>query len=331
MARKLNQQKVLPARIATVNTFQYFIVGRRLGIERDVDANAVIVAGVLLLTKRFWGHDMGKNKATIREKLLDLAAVASDGRDVDPLTYRELCDPSSGVEKNARQIAQAFECIGVNNCKLLKSDIERVVQGGSPEFFLSHHRWAHLYRKRRGISEDKSESESEDISEIWAGLEKQMEKHAKEYEKYGVSRAMLDDGFACPYEHQYFYKTEEWQKTAKARRAIAGYQCKRCGTSDEVLEVHHGKPIISVMSKPWARFAVNFAGWNLSVLCSECHRQYHDKTVRDDTHFHKADSEKVDAEKEHFRKLKKYHDELGGCAFCDAKIAERYPPDGEWT
>lgn len=66
-----------------------------------------------------------------------------------------------------------------------------------------------------------------------------------------------------------------WQKLRLKRLEGAKWTCERCGSETKELHVHHRAYVRG--REPW-----EYEGWELSVLCDQCHHDWHDPELQRD-------------------------------------------------
>lgn len=249
--------------------------------------------------------------------LADLASSASDDTDMS-----HLVESFAGVN-SLSEVRLIFRKEGIRWGDILEKDVIAILSGSSPQYFVHWQIIAERYRATRGILTPAPISTgvitSAELTQI--GM-RELERINNLSKRYGVSDIQWKTGYACFKEQQYFYSTREWQNRSKVARFIAGYQCKKCGVRGVKLHTHHLSPIITVYD---LNFGLNFAGWNLRVLCEQCHKLFHDNTVRDPFgyDFLPASDVEVKIEKSQLKVHQVWHDE--NCMFCKNRIADLYP------
>lgn len=135
-------------------------------------------------------------------------------------------------------------------------------------------------------------------------------------------------GFACRAEMQEFYASEEWQCKAKVTRYLWHNRCRVCQRFNVELHAHHESPIMSAYHHN-ARY--NFLDDNLWALCKECHKEFHDKTVRGFGRYYRfTDAAEVQVEKDILRLLQIAHDEVKLCPHCYGYQPGWYERYAQW-
>lgn len=115
------------------------------------------------------------------------------------------------------------------------------------------------------------------MSSYWKDLyflrkKRKRRKNSKRYKKSEKDRESKSSGGVTiknlrSMSYRSYLKGAHWKKTAKRRRALAGWKCEECGATRCVLEVHH---------LTYARRGRERMG-DLQVLCSVCHHEVHRK------------------------------------------------------
>lgn len=149
--------------------------------------------------------------------------------------------------------------------------------------------------------------------ELW---EKENALRQAELQQYGVPvTSFLGNGWACPREQERFYKTDAWRRCSAAQRYIWNYKCTRCGLRGVGLHVHHLMPIQTGYTH---NFSLNFSPWKLTLLCENCHRDYHRRAVRGHGSSEYDIVGEADARKDKafIRQAWKVVHELGRCEYC---------------
>lgn len=115
-------------------------------------------------------------------------------------------------------IRELYERDGVRWSPLVEHDVNQVLSGSSPDYFLSDFAFADLYRERRSICL------VEPVARFVPGWEtaeltrKYLACIQKQHELLGVSLWQYGRGYACFAEAKSFYESAEWQNKAKAVR-----------------------------------------------------------------------------------------------------------------
>lgn len=240
----------------------------------------------------------------------DLAALASNiSMGVDIYANME----NFGYWGSFEDAKRIFVAYGIRWNSIVEHDVNLVIGGNDPEYFMPTQEWVDLYRSDYhiryqapsggtvyGSETIKHRSISELIAEI--------QQHADESYK--------TMGWACPVEQKFFYRTPEWERRAKAARYASDYACDTCGETKKALHVHHEGPIISAYHY---NFDNNFAYWKLTVLCESCHKRTHSHSIRDvfGVGYVGASYEDMKDQREWLRKSwAEYHDN-GECKWCN--------------
>lgn len=210
-------------------------------------------------------------------------------------------------------VKEAYALDGVRWGPLVEHDVNLVLSGYQHEYFLHWQQWEKLYRVNHSILYKSPESKFVYGKDTFRHISSFADEI--KHEDYAYNMRVLS-GWACPTEQTYFYKSNEWQRLAKAERFIGGYRCRRCKTNKSELHVHHEAPIKSAYSP---EFSDNFVDWKLSLYCKDCHEWFHKNFTRQmmANDFTRATPEEIAEDRKKISEFwKRYHAE-GKCQFCN--------------
>lgn len=232
------------------------------------------------------------------------------------ITHEE-CDYTSnfiyelGCMPSLESVKRAYAIDGIRWNALVENDVNRVLSGYEPEYFLSWRDWIELYRSNHHIHYVAPKGGTISGSEVASSLRSLL----NDPKEFGY-QMWCESGWACPKEQAYFYKSDEWTRAAKAQRHIDGHFCWKCGRSNQELHVHHERPIKSAYSY---KFIDNFTDWGMTLYCKECHDWFHENFARAviANDFIPHSQEEMEADRRTYRLYwKRYHDE-SRCEFCN--------------
>lgn len=198
---------------------------------------------------------------------------------------------------------------------ILDEDIQRIIEGDDPIYFMSPEEYVDVYRYNNHIFLGERRGGTMMGWETQDYLKESLECDRLQKERFGVTLWKYSEGHACPAEMQHFYQSDEWQRMAKVVRYLGKNKCNICGKRNVPLHAHHDSPIISAY---YENFRWNFSDHKLEALCEGCHHDFHKQRVRSYGHsgFDLATREEIMDEKRENALLKKAHDELKFCPFC---------------
>jgi len=213
------------------------------------------------------------------------------------------------------QYRSVFESYGLRWNHLIETDVNLILSGYEPRYFLHEDTWVDKFRRKYGIYAVYPEGGIKSMYELLAEAEVWLDDREKEHEKWGISLWMKDAGYACYNEMHFFYDTDEWKDRAAAARYEWDYTCDTCRVKGHALHVHHSAPIFTAYDFKAYR---NFSGLRLSLYCQKCHEWWHVNSVRGYGYYgyQRASVEEVAEEKEYFCKWRHAHDEMKDCQFC---------------
>lgn len=263
-----------------------------------------------------------EEEQSIFQKLFQLAYLVTDGRySCDFISLQQdliYCDSVDSINS-------VFLSNGIKWGTLVEYDIRQILMNEETKYFKTEKEWVHNYLSRRGISSPnliestiEKKSSLDQINNVFELIRRDN----LQIEKLGAAYSMfIESGYACLEEQRCFYTSPEWKAKAESVRFQRIYQCEHCGQSCNILHVHHSEPIMSMFSD---RFFFNFQTCKLKVLCRNCHKQYHSRTVRDLAFhgYYYADIDEIKEEKTYLKKIKELHDQLENCEFCSNKIGQ---------
>jgi hypothetical protein len=228
----------------------------------------------------------------------------------EPYSFQSDCGNAS-----YDNMPEIFSDYGLRWNHLVKADVEAIFNLQPVRYFKPTWAWVDDYRAAHRIRYKKPEWSMRTWGEACEDAISYFDQIEREFEQYGISLWMNDRGYACHNEQQYFYRSQEWQDRAAAARYEWDYQCQNCEKSGKSLHVHHSSPIVSAYHH---NFDNCFASYRLHLLCEDCHRRTHERTVRawGNYGYVGATPEEVEKEKVYFQKLHKAHDKMQTCEFC---------------
>lgn len=226
-------------------------------------------------------------------------------------------------------IRYVFRCNNIRWADIVEEDATRLISGTEPLYFVSADAYVERYRRRRGIFHvDLRGQGAENVSSAVKRIRDQLNALKIQGETLDVTLCSYSQGFACLAEMQEFYASEEWQCKAKVARYLWNYNCRVCHRTDVKLHAHHESPIISAYHYS---FRHNFSDNNLWVLCEDCHREFHAKTVRGAGRYYRfVDTQEVKAEKEYLKLLRTAHDQVKLCPYCYDYQPDWYERYAHW-
>lgn len=213
-------------------------------------------------------------------------------------------------------VREVYESVGIRWHAMVENDVNRVLEGYAPEYFLGWNDWVKLYRENHNVwnySPVDNAGGFVSVQTISERLNAML--HSSDDLVDFRYKLLVQSGWACPVEQEYFYKSDEWQRLAKATRFIDGNLCRRCRGNQTAIHVHHESPIKSAYSR---KFDDNFQDWNLTLYCKECHNWFHKTHYRLllGNSFEMMDADEMAATKKEIAQFwKRYHAE-NLCEFC---------------
>lgn len=248
---------------------------------------------------------------------VELVSVATGG-DSAAIGRIDRCQPAG--EKDIRSVLYDHD---VPQAEVVKEDTHRVLCGKPPRYFARYRRLERQFRRRLGIPEytehpaiDHSNGlvdTSDILDEILEDLRSDEPKDP--YKMHGI---------ACRHEKSTFYDSPEWERRAKAIRAMDQFTCRSCGRSNVELHVHHLHPIHSVYGK---KFYQNFDVVRMRTLCKSCHMDLHEGAIRGVKMFKTATDEEQEKHKKRRKREREMHDEVRECLWCQRFVWDTEP---EW-
>jgi len=241
-----------------------------------------------------------------RKHAIELVSVATGG---DSTAVAQIQEQSGLAKADIKDILYNF---GVPQAEVAKEDMSRVLSGKPPRYFAYKSRLERQFRQRLGIPKY-SKHPAIDHSEGAVHVETVVDKVLGEMRDDKTRDPYRIDGFACRHEQSAFYDSPEWQRRAKAVRAMDYFTCRSCHASNTELHVHHIQPIYSVHSRKFHR---NFDVVRMRTLCKRCHMDLHEGAIKDVGSFRSASKEKQKEARQRRETRRAEHDEARDCLWC---------------